>query len=123
MPDRRPHDRADANHLPATLLPGDAAKPAVLTEPGPMMRIGFDPDRIGKTAQRKHDNAAALVERRIGDGKRQPAAPEEDRKGPLSLLGGSLEVTHASPLSPLARLHGPAAASSASAIRPRAESR
>src|SRR6266566_3528359 len=39
LPDRRPHHRADENHIAAPLLAGKPAKTAELAEGGPVMRI------------------------------------------------------------------------------------
>src|SRR5262249_60285621 len=71
LPDRRPHHRADENHIAATLLAGKPAKPAELADGGPVMRVACDPLRVRPAADgEKHHTAPALAHG-VGDCKRQ----------------------------------------------------
>src|SRR5215470_7863525 len=70
LPDRRPHEAADKDHLAATFLVGYPTNPSELAKPNPMMRIGLDGRRIGPSAERKQHHGPSSSRHRIGDRKR-----------------------------------------------------
>src|SRR5262249_60240688 len=80
LPDRRPHHRADENHIPAALLAGKPAKPAELADCGPMMRVACDPLRIRPAANGEKHHATPALAHRVGHRHRQASAATDHRK-------------------------------------------
>src|SRR5882672_11287664 len=81
LPDRRPHEAADKDHLAATFPTGEPTNPSELAEPNPMMRIGLDGGGIGPSAERKQHHRAASSHHRIGDHERyRPGAANDSER-------------------------------------------
>src|SRR5216684_8535992 len=82
LPDRRPHEAADKDHLAATFPTGEPTNPSELAEPNPMMRIGLDGGGIGPSAERKQHHRAASPHHRISDRERyRPGAANDSERG------------------------------------------
>jgi len=79
VPDRRPHHRADENHVAAALLAGKPTKPAELADGSPVMPVACDTLRIRPAANGEKHHAAPALAHGIGDRKRQASAAADNR--------------------------------------------
>src|SRR5262249_5358152 len=96
LPDRRPHHRADENHVAAALLARKPTKPAELAYGGPVMRVACDPLRVRPTANGEKHHAAPALAYRIGDRNRQASAAANHCQRTVVCRACGCRVAHAS---------------------------
>src|SRR5262245_9704747 len=96
LPDRRPHHRADENHIVAALLAGKPAKPAKLTEGRPVMRVVCDPARIRPAANGEKHHTTPTLAYCVGDRKRQAAAAADNCQRTILCRRCGCRLAHAS---------------------------
>src|SRR5262252_4731517 len=96
LPDRRPHHRADENHIAAALLAGKPAKPAELADCSPMMRVACDPLRICPAANGEKHHATPALAHRVGHRKREASAAADNRERTIVCRACGCRLAHAS---------------------------
>ena len=83
LPQARPHQRADEDHVAAAFLAREAQKSAQPRDIRPMMPISLDAIRIRPAAQREQHHAASLLQERIRDRERKSSATADDGYRPF----------------------------------------